>query len=208
MRVPRVLVGSLVAGLAASAQGALLFDNRADFQVVTNAGPAAPIPNLGFVGQSQTVDTLTYSTPSSQMFMGTLGTPVAPDPWTVRIPGNQIALSGTEDLNVDLVHPTYAIGFDFVEPENDPNVNADFVDSTFTVTLYSGAVMVDSFSFNAPNDAAAFVGYWADSAFDRIEIRETTGATENEFYGQFYVRGFFADGFETGDFSQWSSKVP
>jgi hypothetical protein len=88
MRVPLVLVSLLVAGLVASAKGAMQFDNRAGFQVVTNAGPAASIPNLGFVGQSQ------------------------------------------------------------------------------------------------------------------------TGGDGNEFYGQFYVRGFLADGFETGDFPQWASTVP
>ena len=44
-----------------------------------------------------------------------------------------------------------------------------------------------SLAFNAPNDTAAFAGVWSDAAFDRVEIRETTGAIENEFFGQFYT---------------------
>ncbi len=202
-----ILFFFLLAGsLAGNAFGAQFFDDLVTFMLSTGAVSEEPIPNLGIVpGQSQTVGNLTYSTTSQNLIMGTAGTALDPEPWTTRLPGNQIAISGIENLDVDLSIPTYAIGFDFVEPENDPNVNGDFVDSTFTVTLLRGSTFIDSFTFNAPNDVAAFAGYWADGAFDRIEIRETIGGNENEFFGQFYVQGIFIDDFESGDTSAWSS---
>jgi hypothetical protein len=80
----------------------------------------------------------------------------------------------------------YALGFDFVEPQYDANVNAPFIDSTFTVTLKNGAATVNSFTFNAPNDTTAFVWVWSSVAFNRMEIRETIGGNENEFFGPFY----------------------
>jgi len=49
----------------------------------------------------------------------------------------------------------YAFGFDFVEPRLDPNFGAAYIDSTFTVTLFSGDTSVGSFTFNAPDDIAA-----------------------------------------------------
>lgn len=62
-----------------------------------------------------------------------------------------------------------------------------FVDSVFTVELLLNTTLVGSFSFNSPNDTAAFNGVWSDSAFNKVEIQETTGGIENEFFGQFYI---------------------
>jgi hypothetical protein len=106
--------------------------------------------------------------------------------YSVRLPYDVISINDREHLDVAFNAPVYAMGFDFVEPEFDPWVNASFVDSTFTVTLSQGASVVGSFQFNAPNDTAAFVGVWSTAAFDRASIRETTGDIENEMYGQFY----------------------
>lgn len=209
MKATVLLLCLIAIGSAGTAHAAQQFDNFADFQQSPGATETAPIPNLGLVGQSHTVGNLTYSTPSPQLFMGSAGVGgVDPDPWTARLPGNQIALSGLEHLDVDLSIPAIAIGFDFVEPEFDPHIFGDFVDSTFTVTLFNGATMVDSFVFNAPNDTAAFVGYRADSIFDRIEIRETIGDNENEIFGQFYLGGIFVDDLESGDLTVWKLSVP
>jgi hypothetical protein len=106
---------------------------------------------------------------------------------STRLAGGEITISDFEHLNVQLAQPAFALGFDFVEPQSDPLVNAPFVDSTFTVTLFSGATNVGSFTFNALNDQAAFVGVWSPVSFTDVQIRETTGGIENEFYGQFYT---------------------
>lgn len=47
-----------------------------------------------------------------------------------------------------------------------------------------------------------YIGVWAREPFDRLEIRETTTANENEFFGTISIsqlpvpRTVFADGFE------------
>ena len=117
-----------------------------------------------------------------------------------HLAGNELAISGMEHLDVDinLSGEVHSFGFEFVEPHYDPylyslmsnnSTPGYFTDSTFTVTLRSGGMDVDSFTFNAPDDQAAFVGVWSTLAqgFDNVQIRETTGGIYNEFFGEFYV---------------------
>ncbi len=184
----------LMLGLSATTQASITtFNDLSIFLASTNATATAPLPNTGLLpgsaSQSQTVGDLTFSitAPSNGLFMGTAGSVIAPAPWTTRLTGNQIGISDIENLNIDLLNPVNAFGFEFVEPEFDPNVNQVFVDSTFEVTLFGGGSFVESFIFNAENDIAAFVGVSSDVAFNRVEIREIIGGTENEFFGQFYT---------------------
>jgi hypothetical protein len=171
----------------------MVFSDRATFLAATAAtdatGPLPVLPAIG-PGFSHTVGTVTLSTATSSIAQ-TLH--IGGD-YTARFPGNDIAVSGVEHVNAQFAGPVYAAGFDFVEPETDPNVNAPFVDSTFQVTLLLGGVPLAgaAFTFNAPNDTAWFVGVWSDAAFDRIEVRELDNPStdlnqyENEFFGRFY----------------------
>lgn len=134
--------------------------------------------------------TITLGAGATQLYSGTGGTAGAVNgDWTSRLPGADIAISGPENLNIALAAPVFSFGYDIVEPEFDPNINAPFVDSSFTVTLSLGGTTVASFSFNPANDTAAFVGIWSDSPFDRVSIVETTplSSGENEFYGRFFT---------------------
>jgi hypothetical protein len=108
-------------------------------------------------------------------------------PETTRLPGNVISINAFEDLDVAFAAPVHSFGFDFVEPQFDPNVGDTFQDSTFTVTLRQNITSVGTFTFNAPNDQAAFVGAFNAVTFDNVQIRETVGGVENEFFGQFYT---------------------
>ena len=54
--------------------------------------------------------------------------------YSSRLDGHEVSISGFEHLSMQFAAPVYSFGFDFVEPELDPLVNATFVDSTFTVT--------------------------------------------------------------------------
>jgi len=159
------------------------YSDKATFLADTGATSATgALPNLGNVGlAATTIGDLTIQSASGSMFVGLTD-------WTTRLPGNEIAISDLEhvDVKINLASATYAFGFDFVEPEFDPNVNAPFVDSTFTVELKDGLTSVDSFTYNAANDTAAFVGVWSDVKFDFVSIRETTGGIENEFFGEMY----------------------
>ena len=172
---------------AASAEAATIFDDRQAFIAATGAHATASFPvvqSLTSVGTTFALGELTFRKADSfgVMRVGQLTTRFGPGK-------SQLAVDDLEHLNVDTAAPIYSFGFDFVEPRFDPNIGGGFVDSTFTVTLKMDGVVVQVFTFNAPNDAAAFVGVLADEPFDHVEIRETTGGIENEFYCQFYVGG-------------------
>ena len=170
------------------------YTDKTTFLTDTGATSATgPLPNLGVIpgggAASQTVGsaTFTITPPSSTLIFGTLGQVVTNNDWTLRLPGNDIAISDIENLNVDLSSTVYSFGIDLAEPETDPNINAPFIDSTFTVTIKNGGSFVDSFTVNPPNDVAAFLGIWTDVPFDRVEIRETTGGVGNEFFGEVFT---------------------
>lgn len=189
-----ILAIPLIFGIPLSTQASIVtFDDLSTFVTATTATATTPLPNTGLLpgsaSGSQTVGELTFSitAPSFGLFFGTFGTSIAPDPWTTRLNDNQIGISDVSNLNVDLLNPVFSFGFEFVEPEFDPNVNQIFVDSTFEVSLLDNGALVDAFTFNAANDVAAFVGVWGDTSFNRVEIREIAGGPENEFFGQFYT---------------------
>lgn len=97
-----------------------------------------------------------------------------------------------ENLDIQLASPATEFGFDFHEPSSPTGwANAcggiACVDSTFMLSFFRGATPVDTFLFNAPDDVASFVGFSSPCPFDKVQIRETIGSAENEFFGTFYV---------------------
>ncbi len=186
--VPKIVVGAP----SPSSFGTIkVFQDRNEFLVTTQAEDATgPLPDLGLIpgGAAGMVTlgqvTLTISSPSSELYVGSQGTSL-PD-WTARNPGPDIAISDIENLNIALGAPVYSLGFDFVEPEFDEGYGP-FIDSTFQVQLKRGGTLVDTFEFNVPNDTPTFVGVWSRYPFDRVEIRETTGGIDDEFFGRVYA---------------------
>ncbi len=172
----------------------ITFTDKADFLFITGAtNVTGMLPDIGAISGGangvQSVGSVIFSVaaPSLGFFMGTNEVAgVTNNDWTLRLPGPDIAISAGENLNMTLSGPAFSVGFDIAEPENDPNVDS-FVDSTFMVTLKNDELFVDSFMFNPPNDTAAFFGVWGDIVFDRIEIRETIGGNDDEFFGQVYA---------------------
>jgi hypothetical protein len=182
-------------GLHSQARATIMtFDNQAAFLTATVATSATgPLPNLGQIPGgttgSQTVGAITFSIapPSTNFYIGSLGVPNPADFWTTLLPGIEIAISDVENLNADLAGPVFSLGFDFAEPTSTAECRAPCFDSTFMVTLKQGGTVVDNFSFNAPNNVAAFVGVWSDMPFNRVELRDTTATIDDEFFGQFYT---------------------
>jgi len=117
------------------------------------------------------------------------------DDWSSHLPGREIVISDTsgESIAVELAGYAHAFGFDFVEPEHDPNVNTTFVESVFRVVLRKDTEVIDEFTFNAPNDQAYFAGVWSRGKFNNVQINEITGTNDNEFYGHFYT-GYVSPG--------------
>jgi hypothetical protein len=173
---------------AATAQANLtLFSDKATFLAATGARPASTIPTTpdtvfppgaGFASES-----LSFT------LVPGVSTRFSILDFSVRLAGNELALSERESFNVDITTgQKFSFGFDFVEPELDPN-GGTFVESTFEVTLKNGATTSGSFLFERPNDSAQFVGVRTglEEGFDRVEIREVIGDIDNEFFGQFYT---------------------
>ena len=91
--------------------GTTVWSSRADF-LDANCVACLPLPDLGGPLCPTTVGPLTFSygPGATEMFIG--------DFWWVPdwLPGNALALSGAEDLDIDLSVPMTELGFDFGEP--------------------------------------------------------------------------------------------
>jgi hypothetical protein len=159
------------------------YSDRSDFLTASGATNATgPLPSRApFADQTIILGNVTVTQVSSD-HAGVISN------LTPRLPGNVLSVN-YEDLDFLLPSPVFSFGFDFVEPEFDPFVNAPFIDSTFSVTLKDGASVIGSFTFNAPNDTVAFVGVLSDTPFDRVEVRELVGSHDNEFFGKMYAGG-------------------
>ena len=206
-----VLVGGVFAPNLQQAHAATIvqFSDQATFLAATGSTCATcPMPSLGSVPFA-TVNTVTFTqVPGTGLIIGVVGIPIVPnEDWTSVIPGNDIAISDKENLDVSLASPVFSFGFQFYEPtcnnlnqgndcpigsQGDVDIGTDVnigdeVDSTFTVTLKNGATPVSTFQFNAPDDVLAFVGVQSDMAFDKVEIRETIGGIDDENFGEFYT---------------------
>jgi hypothetical protein len=181
----------------------ILFDGPlaptlASFQLLTGAGNVVGgnLPNIGFVADGVLDGTgeaysgaadLAMAAPSTALFSG-----FGVQEWTTVLSGPDLALSDREHLVATMPGDVYSMGFEFVEPgsptglPNGCNTNP-CVDSTFTVTLRNNGSFVHSFTFNALNDQAWFIGVWTDMAFDSMDINETTGGIDNEYFNRFYA---------------------
>jgi len=161
----------------------LQFTDQTTFLAATGATCATcPMPNLGVVasaGIPVVVNTVTFTAvaPSINFFIGAGSAGIPNGDWTSIIPGNDIAISGSENLDVAFAAPVFSMGFQFHEPTcSNTNTgnncglgasgqveigtdvpNGAEVDSTFTVTLKNGVNTVASFQFNAPDDVLSFV---------------------------------------------------
>lgn len=174
----------VILSFVAQGQAAVVFydNNEAGFLADTGAVQRTSIPNGPYpgtyVGSPYTNGGILFTSPAG-MYVGN---------WSSRLDG-AIAINGLENLTVNVLTPSpiSALGFRFVEPQFDPNVNAPFVDSTFTITVLSNGASLGSFNFNAPNDQASFYGVASDTPFNEVQIVETVGGSENEFFGQFFT---------------------
>jgi len=192
--IQRGLLGLMLATVSLQGHAEIsVFADKSTFLSQAGATDASgALPDIGLINSTSLTAgslTITLGAGASQLYSGTGGSAgVVNQDWSVRLPGADIAISGPENLNITLAGPVFSFGYDIAEPEFDPNLNATFVDSSFTVTLSLGGATVASFSFNPANDTAAFIGVWSDSPFDRVSIVETTPLSggENEFYGRFY----------------------
>ena len=180
---PLALAFALLGASAAQA-GISVYNDQAAFLSATGASSA-----------TGALPSLTGSRNVYGFWVGGLGA-YQPSDWTTLLPGHEIAINHVENLDVVFDAPVFSAGFGFAEPGPQPPANGSspyannasypFADSTFTVTLKAGASVVGAFSFNAPDETGSFVGVWSHLAFDRMDIRETVGGIEDDYFGEFY----------------------
>jgi len=179
----------LLATTAVSANATVItFDSRADFEAATGAAVVGAIPESG--------STVEFSIGSLNFKNAGGGSTLnASLNWSTKISeAFDLAINGPENFDVDSTTPLYSFGFDFHEPTAPrPPAFPDTcnlptcVDSTFQLRLLSGMTTVALYEFTRPKDSLEFVGIWTSDPFDRIEIRETVGTADNEFFGNFTI---------------------
>lgn len=92
------------------------------------------------------------------------------------VAGNEYAITGPENFNVDLDLDSSAFGF--VIDEGSQNLV-----SSFSVDLLKDGNSVGSFLFDTVQTDPLFVGVSSDQAFNRVEIRELTDGDGDENFG-------------------------
>ena len=177
--------------------GPLLFTDRERFLSATGASVAsAPYsvvnqPPEPFQSGQVTFDAIA---PSSLNFAD----------WPADFPDDndiELAINDKEDLDIAMAEGfTFAMGIDF------DDASGGSTPSTFDVTVKAGDTTIGQLQFQTDQlPAQNYIGVWAQAPFDRLEIRETTTANENEFFGtvstsqQPLPPPIFADGFESND---------
>ena len=171
---------SALLGASSSAQELRLFEDRQTFLAVTLgadvSGPLADCSGL-------TCGEVTFST-------GIIGC------WTPLLEGDDLAISGVENLDLDFEEPVYAFGIEMVEHTNPTGnctiggCNAPCTQSTFRVQLFTepgGAQVGPSRFFRPRDDVATFIGVASTAPFRHVEIRETVGTDDNEQFGRVYA---------------------
>lgn len=169
----------------ASWAGIITFTDQTAFITATGAtSVVSPLPSVGFTTNPIVLGgALTFT-------LGPNATNHGIAESTPLVAGPEYAISNLEDFNVDFAAPVFVFGFDFVETTLGTELGcgggtACFIESNFAVTLLSGGSSVGSFAFTPVNDALLFYGVGSDTAFDRVEVRETTGGLGNEFFAGF-----------------------
>ena len=178
--------------------GPLLFTDREQFLSATGASVAsAPYsavnqPPEPFQSGQVTFDAIA---PSSLNF----GNSPADFPDDNDI---ELAINDKEDLDIAMAEGfTFAMGIDF------DDASGGSTPSTFDVTVKAGDTTIGQLQFQTDQlPEQNYLGVWAQAPFDRLEIRETTTANENEYFGTVSTSQqplppppIFADGFESND---------
>jgi hypothetical protein len=178
-----------------AAQAGTVFTNEASFVAAASA-VSLPLPtsdsgDFSISGFSFTASAATFS--SFVIDTPTYGTAIPGEAG-----GANLLLNSTESFSVAAPTPIYAFGFAIYRPSNpnpipgDPRgpVSCNFTCGTdpFTVSLYDGATLVDSFSFTPVQDTTEFRGYLGSSPFDSVQIIEGGSYPENigdEYFAHF-----------------------
>lgn len=176
------------------ATAATLYNDAPSFIAATGATSfSGPLPAVGNVSGSRAIGDVTVTAPRwTTMDLSTL------------LPGLEIAISDgagdnavpssayNDGVDFSFAQPVAAAGFFFHEPTAPTLVDgcnvSPCVNSQFRITLRNGGgSIVGSFDWTPAKNAAVFWGVASDQPFVTMQVRETFGSDDNEFYGQVYA---------------------
>jgi hypothetical protein len=114
--------------------------------------------------------------------------------FTSALLGDEYALDGDENFDLIFQSPQLVFSMEYVD---------ESIDSLFSLNFFDGFTLVGSTSFTsiAPFGTAKFIGFFSDTPFDRVEIREDDGAGNSDEYFRFYMGGVIdgdGDGVHSG----------
>ena len=106
---------------------------------------------------------------------------------------DNLVISDHESHELQSSFALLAFGFSFFQPSNNTPIPgptgvacyAACDSGAFSVSLFQGATLIDSFSFTAAFDTVEFHGYAGSTPFDRIEIVDTLGTIDNEYFSTY-----------------------
>jgi hypothetical protein len=183
-----LVTATTLIGAVPAAADTITFSSQAVFLSQTGA-TVLTLPNVSAAANTITIPgELTIDNFSTGGFLSGSGTPF-------NIASNFLVKSGTESfdvLDVTVASPIYAFGFTLYEPTSPAlqnGCNTTCVQSTFSITLLSGATTLGTFSVQPSDNVLNFYGFWSSDAITSIQIRETVGSNDNEFFGQFATGG-------------------
>lgn len=186
----RLVVASLATflflGSTALAQSSFsaIYRDKARFLAETGAMAEPALPYAGLVGVPFQHGSLAFSNyltgGSTQLFSSE---------WTSIIPGNELAISGPEHLDIVSNSPIRAIGFSVVEPTGWCGTGpCPCTDTTFVISLISNTHgLVAQYQFGVEDDVLDFVGVASTIPFDIVNVRDLTNTCDDEFFAEFYV---------------------
>lgn len=183
----KIFLATLLSVAAGSAAFSATFfvNDAAGFDAVAGGTTEVALPNSGNVGTGPVaVGPLTFDSQSGDLYLGgAFG--------TALIPGVDTAISGVENLQIDISVSTTAFRFYLVEPTTDTGAvdacNFTCVQSTFMIEAFRGGLSLGSTTFEPLDDFANFIGIVDKSGIDRVLITETQGNADNEFFGGFAI---------------------
>ncbi len=182
------------AGVTQPALGQLSYTDLDTFLSASGSTAEAAMPASGST-TSQVVGAMTFTNdPPSTLSFGFVDGGL-----TALTPGNDLAISGVEDFNIDFATPITSLGFQWVDKAA--------ADTTFTATFLSGGVggtIIDVMNFSGPENVLLFDGFVTTQAFDRVEIREVGNDNQNEYFGQFFT-GALAKSFNNPAGGNWDT---
>lgn len=196
MRYQTLFTATLAAGLtvAAMCSAATVHTSHVSFAAAAPQSSDVILPNTGGQGATGTVGPLTFTAGpgATNVFFGTAGlsTPI-PGGWSSLLSGNDLAISGPENFELNVAGGAYALGFEIHEPTLDQNTTdgcfAVCFDTELFVEWLRGGTVIASQTVFPIDNGLSFVGYTDAVAFDGVRVTDVTNTIDEEHFGNFQL---------------------